>query len=205
VALRRPGAPPQVRDLGENLLAVNLRHERLIDGLLTLARSEQAITVRDPIDLADIARHVADQNGAQVTTDLAPAPTAGDPILLERVAQNLVKNALDYNTADGCVSVTTATRDGRAELIVRNTGPRVRRTRSRGCSSLSPAARSGGGRRGHRAGAVHCEIGRTRPRRRRHRTPARRWGPRSHRHAAARGFTANLMISLEKSQVRPCS
>jgi signal transduction histidine kinase len=125
VALRRPGAPPQVRDLGENLLAVNLRHERLIDGLLTLARSEQAITVRDPIDLADIARHVADQNGAQVTTELAPAPTAGDPILLERVAQNLVKNALDYNTADGWVSVTTATRDGRAELIVRNTGPRV--------------------------------------------------------------------------------
>ena len=125
VALRRPGAPPQVHDLGENLLAVNARHERLIDGLLTLARSEQSITVRDPIDLADIARHVADQNGTQVTTDLAPAPTAGDPILLERVAQNLVKNALDYNTADGWVSVTTATRDGRAELIVCNTGPLV--------------------------------------------------------------------------------
>jgi len=125
VALRRPGAPPQLRDLGENLLAVNSRHERLIDGLLTLARSEQAITVRDPVDLADIARHVADQNGAHVTTDLAPAPTAGDPILLERVAQNLVKNALDYNTADGWVSVSTATRDGRAELTVRNTGPRI--------------------------------------------------------------------------------
>jgi len=123
VALRRPGAPPQVHDLGANLLAVNARHERLIDGLLTLARSEQSITARDPIDLADIARHVADQNGTLVTSDLAPAPTEGDPILLERVAQNLVKNALDYNTADGWVSVTTATRDGRAELIVRNTGP----------------------------------------------------------------------------------
>jgi signal transduction histidine kinase len=81
--------------------------------------------VRDPVDLADIARHVADQNGAPVTTDLAPAPTAGDPILLERVAQNLVKNARDYNTAGGWVSVRTGTRQGRAELIVCNTGPVV--------------------------------------------------------------------------------
>lgn len=33
-------------DLGQTLLAVNARHERLIDGLLTLARSARTLTSR---------------------------------------------------------------------------------------------------------------------------------------------------------------
>jgi signal transduction histidine kinase len=128
VAMGRPDAPPQVRDLGETLLAVNARHERLIDGLLTLARSEQDVTVRDPVDLADIARHVAEQSRpgeVAVVSSLEPAPTSGDPVLLERVGQNLVQNGIDYNTADGWVSITTATRGETVELTVRNTGPVV--------------------------------------------------------------------------------
>ncbi|MEU8612671.1 HAMP domain-containing protein, partial [Actinoplanes sp. NPDC048791] len=40
VALSRPGAPAETRRLGETLLSVNARHERLIEGLLVLAGSE---------------------------------------------------------------------------------------------------------------------------------------------------------------------
>jgi signal transduction histidine kinase len=128
VAMGRPDAPPQLRDLGQTLLAVNARHERLIDGLLTLARSEQAVTVHDPVDLAEIARHVAEQRRpgtVEVVTALDPAPTSGDPVLLERVTQNLVQNSIDYNTTDGWVSIRTRTRGDTAELIVSNTGPVV--------------------------------------------------------------------------------
>jgi signal transduction histidine kinase len=128
VAIGRPDAPPQLRDLGQTLLAVNARHERLIDGLLTLARSEQEITVHDPVDLAEIARHVAEQRRpgtVEVVTALDPAPTSGDPVLLERVTQNLIQNGIDYNTADGWVSIRTRTRGDTAELIVSNTGPVV--------------------------------------------------------------------------------
>jgi signal transduction histidine kinase len=128
VAMRRPDTPPQLRDLAENLLAVNAGHERLIDGLLTLASSEQGITVHDPVDLAEIAHHAVEQNESrtvEVVTSLDPAPTSGDPVLLERVAQNLVQNAIGYNTTDGWVSVVTTTRGEIVELTVSNTGPIV--------------------------------------------------------------------------------
>jgi signal transduction histidine kinase len=129
VALGRPDAPPELRQLGETLLEVNARHERLIDGLLTLAHSEQAVTAHDPVDLADIARHVAEHatppEGPQPLLDLAPAPTAGDPVLLERIVQNLLQNALAYNAPDGWVSVSTRVRTDHATVTVANTGPVV--------------------------------------------------------------------------------
>lgn len=130
LAMTRPGAPAEVRQLGESLLAVNERHERLIDGLLTLADSENEVTDRTPVDLADVARHVADQiagpSDVRVELDLAPAPTAGDPVLLERLTQNLVENAVRHNVSDdGWLSVTTGLVDGRATLRVSNSGPVV--------------------------------------------------------------------------------
>jgi signal transduction histidine kinase len=133
VALGRPHVPPEVRLLGDTLLAVNLRQERLLDGLLTLARSEQELTVHDPVDLAEVAAHVLESPGGRLDLagdlhrdlrrDLATAPTAGDPVLLERVVQNLVQNATAYNVAGGWVQVRTRTDGDRVELTVSNTGP----------------------------------------------------------------------------------
>ncbi|NES15211.1 MULTISPECIES: HAMP domain-containing sensor histidine kinase [Micromonospora] len=131
VAVSRPGASAELRQLGETLLAINERHERLIDGLLTLADSEQQVVDRTPVDLAEIAGHLLDQAAAgtpelTVRRHLAPAPTAGDPVLLERLAQNLVENAVRHNLpAGGEVEVSTGTVDGRATLVVANTGPAV--------------------------------------------------------------------------------
>ncbi|MFC0503983.1 sensor histidine kinase [Micromonospora costi] len=130
LAVSRPGASDDVRRLGESLLAVNERHERLIDGLLTLADSENELTARSRIDLADVADHVLDQavgeGGRAVTRELAPAEVVGDPVLLERLTTNLVENALRHNVATGgWVGVGTAVRDGRATLTVSNTGPVV--------------------------------------------------------------------------------
>jgi signal transduction histidine kinase len=124
VALGRPDAGEQLRQLAETLLAVNARHERLIDGLLTLAQSEQQLTARDLLDLADIAGHVTTQtDGVELRLDLRPAPTLGDPILLERVVQNLVANAIAYNITDGWVAIETDSTGSLARLIVTNTGP----------------------------------------------------------------------------------
>jgi signal transduction histidine kinase len=46
-------------------------------------------------------------------------------VLLERIALNLVQNAVRYNTPDGWVEVFTATEGGHALLFVSNTGPVV--------------------------------------------------------------------------------
>ncbi|GAA4461075.1 sensor histidine kinase [Phytohabitans houttuyneae] len=129
VAMGQPDASPQLRQLGTTLLEVNARHERLIDGLLTMARSEQAVVDRVPVDLAEVAGNVLDQTrapGVDVRHELLPAPTSGDPVLLERLAQNLVDNAVRYNATGGWVHVA-CTREGTStRLSVINTGPVVR-------------------------------------------------------------------------------
>ena len=56
---------------------------------------------------------------------LGPASTTGSPRLAERLAANLVDNALRHNLAGGRVEVSTGTRNDRAVLVVANTGPAV--------------------------------------------------------------------------------
>jgi signal transduction histidine kinase len=129
LAMTRPGASEEVKQLGESLLAVNERHERLIDGLLMLAESEQEVTERSPVDLADVAGHVLDTAvpaGFEVVRELRPAPTAGDPILLERLVHNLVENAVRHNVpGTGWLSVGSGVQAGRATVTVTNSGPAV--------------------------------------------------------------------------------
>ncbi|GLY23854.1 HAMP domain-containing sensor histidine kinase [Micromonospora sp. NBRC 101691] len=130
LAVTRPDAPAELRQLGETLLTVNERHERLIDGLLTLAESENTLTERTEVDLAEVAAHLTDQTAARTTLavsrTLAPARTVGDPVLLERLTQNLLENAVRHNVGeDGWLTVTTTTADGRAVLTVSNSGPVV--------------------------------------------------------------------------------
>jgi signal transduction histidine kinase len=128
VTVTRPGVSPDARRLGEALLAVNARNERLIEGLLTLADSENAVTERAPVDLRDVVTHVLDgcaANGLTVRRELTPAATVGDPVLLERLVQNLVDNAVRHNEPSGWLAVSTGVEDGRATLTVVNTGPVV--------------------------------------------------------------------------------
>ncbi len=128
VAVTRPDASADARSLGETLLAVNARHERLIDGLLTLADSENGLSERTAVDLREVAAHVLDQvpvNGVAVRRSLAACPCVGDPVLLERLVQNLVENAVRYNEPDGWLSVTAGVVDGQAVLTIENTGPAV--------------------------------------------------------------------------------
>jgi signal transduction histidine kinase len=133
VALDDPEANQALHQLGANLLAVNRRHEQLIDGLLMLATSEERIVDPALTDLADISRHVTDESldaardaGVEVHTDLRTAPVTGDPLLLERLTQNLVDNAIRYNRPDhGHVTIATGVTDGDAVLTVDNTGPPV--------------------------------------------------------------------------------
>jgi len=133
VALDNPQASESLRQLGTALLAVNHRHERLIDGLLTLASSQERLSAHGPVDLAEIVGHVtseshaaAQQAGVELRTALASAPVAGDPALLERLVHNLIDNAIRYNLAEhGWVAVTSGLDDGTAQLTVENPGPPV--------------------------------------------------------------------------------
>jgi signal transduction histidine kinase len=138
VAMHRKSASDDVKQLGENLLLINTRHERLITGLLLLAGSENEISERLPVDLADVVGHVvaqtspeAKRSGITVHEQADEAPTVGDALLLERLVQNLVENGVRHNTGEGgWVRVSSRTRrggggGGGVELEVVNTGPLV--------------------------------------------------------------------------------
>jgi signal transduction histidine kinase len=130
VVMLRRDAPAEIRQLGDTLLEINSRHERLIDGLLLLARSERELTERSYVDLADIVEHVvAVLPPGPVTVDVAAdeAPTSGNSVLLERLVQNLVENGVRHNVPDGWVRVASSTVGGSALLVVTNTGPVVPR------------------------------------------------------------------------------
>lgn len=129
VAVARPTASADVKQLGENLLAVNERHERLIDALLTLARAENAATDRLPVDLKEVAGAVVQhmdqeirRKGLRTRLTAKPAPVAGDPPLLEQMIRNLVDNAVKYNLAGGELDIRTGTTVAGAYLSVGNDG-----------------------------------------------------------------------------------
>lgn len=128
VETTEPGASPDLRRVGHTLLAINERHERLVEDLLTLARGEKPVTETDRVDLADLAEHAVSlvpHEHVTVTTELAPAVTAGSAGLLDRLVVNLVGNAVQHNEAGGWVAVATVTESGRAILRVTNSGPVV--------------------------------------------------------------------------------
>ncbi|WP_093798615.1 HAMP domain-containing sensor histidine kinase [Streptomyces sp. Wb2n-11] len=133
VHLSDPGAPPELQQLGKTLLATNERSEQLVEGLLLLARSENQIIERKPVDLAEVASRAIDQvhgeavaKGVEIRGERAPAVVQGNGVLLERIALNLVQNAVRYNVPeDGWVEVVTESRPGQALLVVSNTGPMV--------------------------------------------------------------------------------
>jgi len=133
VAMRKRTAPPEIQSLGDNLLEINLRHERLIESLLTLASAGHAITQPRPADLADLARLAIDgvpinqvaDNHVVVVSDLRPARTVGDPILLEQVIRNLVDNAARYNEPGGRVEIRTRDFGRDVQVMVTNTGPAI--------------------------------------------------------------------------------
>lgn len=135
VALADPDCSADLQAIGRTLLATGARQERLIEGLLLLARTERELTTTEPVDLAEAAAAVlrlraerARRAGVAVHADLSAAPTAGDAVLLERLVANLLDNAITHNDPAGgepTVWVRTRVMGGAAACQVSNTGPPI--------------------------------------------------------------------------------
>ena len=132
VQLADPNASAEVRQLGKTLLTTNLRSEQLVEGLLLLARSDNELIDRKPVDLAEAAAQALEQTRAEaqdkdvaLRSGLEPAVVQGNGVLLERIALNLIQNAVRYNVRDGWVDVRCGTAGGQTWLTVANTGPVV--------------------------------------------------------------------------------
>ncbi|WP_112270308.1 sensor histidine kinase [Lentzea terrae] len=127
VALADPGASDEMRRLGAHLLDTNERSEKLIDGLLLLARSDRGLATRELVWLDEIIDDEVESCATlaaskEVTFDVSARPylVEGDPVLLAQLVGNLLRNAVLYNKPGGTVSVRLD-----RELVVTNTGPTV--------------------------------------------------------------------------------
>ncbi len=157
VALADPAASKaSLRAACERVLAAGAEQERLIEALLDLARSERGLNHRDALRLDEVVARALEAmvpaDGVRITTALGPATLSGDARLIERLAANLLENALEHNVSGGWVRVATATEAGRAVLRIANGGPKIEPAEVDGL--LEPFRRAGGrlSHRGHGLG-----------------------------------------------------
>ena len=133
VTLAKPSrTPEQLEDMAARVRASIGQAEHLVGALLTLAVSDEGQLSREFVDLATVAEDAVDiaaaeiqRLGLRIDSDLEAAETTGDPHLLERMAGNLVGNAVRYNETGGWVRVRTGTNASAVFLQVRNSGPVV--------------------------------------------------------------------------------
>jgi signal transduction histidine kinase len=129
VAMDHPEASADLYRLGQQLLRTSERSEKLIEGLLVLAESDRGLPGKVPVALDELAGSVlkahvelAGKHGVSLRHTLARRVVPGDPVLLEQLLGNLLRNAIAYNQPGGWVEVIVATDPA---LLVSNTGPEI--------------------------------------------------------------------------------
>jgi signal transduction histidine kinase len=131
VTLAKPNRDPaQLESMAVEVRQAVDGAEKLIDALLTLARSDRGPTGTEFVDLATAAEDAIDATAGQLATaditvhsELHPAELHGDRVLLERMVANLVQNAARHNVPHGWIRLDTGHRDGQAWLVIANGGP----------------------------------------------------------------------------------
>jgi signal transduction histidine kinase len=168
VTLAHPGADlAEYRRMATVVRDASERANGLVDALLVLASSEaqagRRLVRKVPTDLSagvsaalSAVRVEAGRLKLDVTADLRPAPVVGDPSLLDRLAGNLIENAVRYNHSRGRLWVTTGADATHAWLVVGNTGFEVDQADVPGL--FEPFRRGGRERTGARGSGLGLSI-----------------------------------------------
>ncbi|WP_142001550.1 sensor histidine kinase [Amycolatopsis cihanbeyliensis] len=123
----------ELRRMAEVVRHATERAENLVNSLLLLARTDGAgLAATEPVDLATVVDSAwravlteARQRELRVELNTVSTPVAGDPALLERVAGNLLENAVRHNLDGGWVEVSTHPGAHWSMLRVRSSGALV--------------------------------------------------------------------------------
>lgn len=119
----------ELRRMGVVVRDATRRADDLVGGLLLLARTESlGELAATRVDLRDAAAHAvrttaaeAAGRGLTVRVTGGSAPVSGDPVLVERIAGNLLENAVRHNVDGGWIEVSTAP----GELRVSSSGAEI--------------------------------------------------------------------------------
>jgi len=136
VALRKERSGEEYRELlRENLVEIQ-RIQRIVEALLTLARSpdgEALQATRGPVDLSSVVagvveavRPLAEERRIALEAQLAPGTTVrGDADLLRLMTMNLLDNAIKFTPAGKRVRISVDPFEGGARLGVQDEGPGI--------------------------------------------------------------------------------
>jgi signal transduction histidine kinase len=111
------------------------RLNALVGQLLQVTRAEgdPSSLRHDPVRLDQLVQQLVDDSAIEAaahgcTLEYAPhepVTVAGDPELLRRAVENVIRNAIRYSPRETAVEVTLARHDGRVVVGVRDRGPGV--------------------------------------------------------------------------------
>ena len=133
VAIAKPhlSSQPQLRALDASLRADLDQADRLLESFLVLARAhrgelgEETLVVLSRV-VGDAIASRSDVIAAmhiQLHSTLVPACVEGSEMLLARMADNVIDNAVRHNLPRGLVNVTCEADRGTARLVVESGGP----------------------------------------------------------------------------------
>jgi signal transduction histidine kinase len=132
VALADPDASVEsLRRVCERVVTSTEEQERMLDALLTLARSEAGVAAGESVDLATVVEDALLAReprlaGIEVASALEHTVVVGDQALLERLVGNLVENAIVHNRGEErWIRIATLELDGVPVLRIANGGEPV--------------------------------------------------------------------------------
>jgi two-component system sensor histidine kinase CpxA len=140
--LARLGVAVELARSGENLDAALNRIQKESDRLnalvgqllqVTRAEGDPSSLRRDPVRLDELVQQLVDDSAIEAAAHgckleylrREPVTVDGDPELLRRAVENVIRNAIRYSPPAAAVEVTLARRNGRAVVDVRDRGPGV--------------------------------------------------------------------------------
>jgi len=127
--------PAKTEETLERIERESNRLDAMVGEILTLARldSRTAGQAKEPVDFAHLvasiaedARFEAEASGRRVTVSISgDARVTGDPALLHRAVENVVRNAVRFTAPNTAVDITLATSSDRVLLSVTDHGPGI--------------------------------------------------------------------------------
>jgi len=133
VAMAKPGPQPPVTVALAGRLRTELdRTDELLEGLLVLARAQHGVLpARDVVAIDSVVTDAVgarsadvDAAGLSVRQDGGCAlPVTGSAVMLRRMVDNVVDNAIVHNASHGWIAVSTWAGPDTGRIVVENGGP----------------------------------------------------------------------------------
>ena len=108
-----------------NALVGELLQVTRVEGDASRLRSERVALDELVAEVVEDGRLEAEARGVGISLEVQPISIAGDPELLRRAVENIVRNAIRYSPSGKDVEVRMSRREGRVVIEVRDYGPGV--------------------------------------------------------------------------------